>query len=81
VQNGILSSSEGLPLLYLRGLYLGNPGENKAAFFLLFLFFFIFVDLITYLFHLHFNAIPKVPHRLPHPLPLLGPGVPLYCGR
>jgi hypothetical protein len=31
------------------------------------------------------NAIPKVPHALPHtlpthPLPLLGPGVPLYWG-
>jgi hypothetical protein len=31
------------------------------------------------------NAIPKVPHTLPpnsptHPLPLLGPGVPLYWG-
>ena len=25
-----------------------------------------------------FNAIPKVPHMLPHPLPLLGPVVPLY---
>ena len=24
------------------------------------------------------NAIPKVPHTLPHPLPLLGPGIPLY---
>ena len=24
------------------------------------------------------NAIPKVPHTLPHPLPLLGPVVPLY---
>jgi hypothetical protein len=24
------------------------------------------------------NAIPKVPHTLTHPLPLLGPGVPLY---
>jgi hypothetical protein len=26
------------------------------------------------------NAIPKVPNTLPHPLPLLGPGVPLYWG-
>jgi hypothetical protein len=30
------------------------------------------------------NAIPKVPHTPPHspthPLPLLGPGVPLYWG-
>ena len=31
------------------------------------------------------NAIPKVPHTLPrhsptHPLPLFGPGVPLYWG-
>jgi hypothetical protein len=26
------------------------------------------------------NAIPKVPHTLPHPLPLLDPGVPLYWG-
>jgi hypothetical protein len=32
------------------------------------------------------NAIPKVPYTLPlprypaHPLPLLGPGVPLYWG-
>jgi hypothetical protein len=29
-----------------------------------------------------FSAIPKVPHTLPHPstlpLPLLGPGIPLY---
>jgi hypothetical protein len=36
-------------------------------------FFFIYIS----------NAIPKVPHILPlhsptHPLPLLGPGVPLY---
>ena len=32
------------------------------------------------------DAIPKVPHTLPpphptHPLPLFGPGVPLYWGR
>jgi hypothetical protein len=32
------------------------------------------------------NAIPKVPHTLPpphsptHPLPLFGPGIPLYWG-
>jgi hypothetical protein len=26
------------------------------------------------------NAMPKVPHTLPHPLPLFGPGVPLYWG-
>jgi hypothetical protein len=26
------------------------------------------------------NAIPKVPHTLPHPLPPLGPAIPLYWG-
>jgi hypothetical protein len=49
------------------------------------LFFFIFFclflkNILLGIFLLYIsNAIPKVPHTLPtHPLPLFGPGVPLY---
>jgi hypothetical protein len=42
------------------------PKVVEYAFF--FFFYFIYIS----------NAIPKVPHTLPYPLPLLGPGVPLY---
>jgi hypothetical protein len=47
---------------------------------------FFFQFFIRYLLHYILNAIPKVPYTLPtpssptHPLPLLGPGVPLYWG-
>jgi hypothetical protein len=40
------------------------------------------IDFSLFLLGIYFiyisNAIPKVPHTLPHPLPLLGPVVPLY---
>jgi hypothetical protein len=44
---------------------------------------FLFYFFIRYLFHLHFQCYPKSPPCPPpnsptHPLPLLGPGVPLY---
>jgi hypothetical protein len=40
---------------------------------------FLFFNLFLGIFFIYIsNAIPKVPHTLPHPLPLLGPGVPLY---
>jgi hypothetical protein len=43
--------------------------------------FFSFFKLGIYFIYIS-NAIPKVPHLFPtHPLPLLGPGVPLYWGR
>jgi hypothetical protein len=59
--------------------------------FLLVLIVSFFVCLFDYYFLLRIffnyisNAIPKVPHTLPlhsptHPLPLFGPGVPLYWG-
>jgi hypothetical protein len=46
--------------------------ENMILFILLLLLdiFFIYIS----------NAILKVPYALYHPLPLLGPGVPLYWG-
>jgi hypothetical protein len=50
--------------------------EQQVLIFLLLGIFFIYIS----------NAIPKVPYTLPppcfptHPLPLLGPGIPLYCG-
>jgi hypothetical protein len=50
---------------------------------LAFLFFFFLLDIF---FIYISNAIPKVPYTLPppcsptHPLPLLGPGIPLYWG-
>jgi hypothetical protein len=47
-------------------------------------FFYSFLKLGIFFIYIS-NAIPKVPHTLPphtptHPLPLLGPGVPLYWG-
>jgi hypothetical protein len=48
--------------------------------------FFFFLQFLLGIFFIYIsNAIPKVPHTLPahsptHPLPLLGPGVPLYWG-
>jgi hypothetical protein len=62
---------------------------------LLFLFFLLLLLLFGFSFYLFLldiffiyisNAIPKVPYTLPppcsptHPLPLLGPGIPLYWG-
>jgi hypothetical protein len=46
-----------------------------------FLFFIlIFKNILLGIFLIYIsNAIPKVPHN-PHPLPLFGPGVPLYWG-
>jgi hypothetical protein len=46
---------------------------------------FIFSFLIRYFPHLHFQCYPKSPPYQPpqsptHPLPLFGPGVPLYWG-
>jgi hypothetical protein len=46
---------------------------------------FIFLFFITYFPHLHFHCYPKsAPYPFPqsptHPLPLFGPGVPLYWG-
>jgi hypothetical protein len=47
-----------------------------------FLFSFLFLDIFIYI----LNAILKVPYTHPppcspiHQLPLLGPGIPLYCG-
>jgi hypothetical protein len=60
-------------------------------FFLILLFIYLFIYLFTYLsldiFFIYIsNAIPKFPYALPppcsptHPLPLLGPGIPLYWG-
>jgi hypothetical protein len=42
----------------------------------------LFIFLIRYLFHLHFQCYPKSspPHSPTHPLPLLGPSIPLYWG-
>jgi hypothetical protein len=42
-----------------------------------------YIFLIRYFLHLHFQCYPKSPPTLPphsptHPLPILGPGVPLY---
>jgi hypothetical protein len=47
---------------------------------------FIFIFYLDIFFIYISNAIPKVPYKLPppcsltHPLPLLGPGIPLYWG-
>jgi hypothetical protein len=49
------------------------------------IFFFLIILLDIFFIYIS-NAIPKVPYTLPppcsptHPLPLLGPGVPLYWG-
>jgi hypothetical protein len=48
-------------------------------------FFFFFFFLIRYFPHLYFQCYPKSPpypppHSPTHPLPLFGPGVPLYWG-
>ena len=56
---------------------------SRATFYQGQLFFHFFK--IRYLFHLHFQCYPKspaypTPHSPIHPLPLLGPGVPLYWG-
>jgi hypothetical protein len=50
----------------------------------MFIFIFLYFLLGIFLIYIS-NAIPKVPHTLPphsptHPLPLFGPGVPLYWG-
>ena len=47
-------------------------------------FFFIIINILLGIFFIYIsNAIPKVshtPHSPTHPLPLLGPGFPLYWG-
>jgi hypothetical protein len=61
---------------------------SSILLFLLFsiILFFFFNFLLDIFFIYISNAIPKVPYTLPqpcsptHPLPLLGPGVPLYWG-
>jgi hypothetical protein len=55
------------------------------SFFFLLLFFVFFSIFIRYLAHLHFQCYTKSPpiappHSPTHPLPLFGPGVPLYWG-
>jgi hypothetical protein len=55
---------------------MGALGGVRAGFF-----FFLLGIFLVYI----FNAIPKVPHTHPpqsptHPLPLFGPGIPLYWG-
>jgi len=48
--------------------------------------FFMYLFLLDIFFIYISNAIPKIPYILPppcsptHPLPLLGPGIPLYWG-
>jgi hypothetical protein len=75
------------PPLYLSGSSRAShetaiSGSCQHALLLLLLFFFF---LIRY-FHLHFQCYPKSPRYPPlpysptHPLPLLGPGFPLYWG-
>jgi hypothetical protein len=56
--------------------------QDCDSFFFFLLFFFFTFFLIRYFPHLHFQCYPKVPHTTPttHPLPLLGPGIPLYWG-
>jgi hypothetical protein len=59
-----------------------NPGSLEEQSMLFFFFFNIF--LLRIFLNYISNAIPKVPHTPPHspthPLPLFGPGVPLYWG-
>jgi hypothetical protein len=57
---------------------LGSYSWLPAFFFFLIFLLHIFLNYIS-------NAIPKVPHTLPHnssthPFPLFGPGIPLYWG-
>jgi hypothetical protein len=65
--------------LFLSLLFTGIPSRWQCVC----LFFPIF---IRYFLHLHFKCFPEIPlYPLPpgsptHPLPLLGPGVPLYWG-
>jgi hypothetical protein len=54
---------------------------------LIYLFIYLFIYFLLDIFFIYIsNAIPKIPYTLPlpcsptHPLPLLGPGVPLYWG-
>jgi hypothetical protein len=64
-----------LPIAVLLIVLFKEPSGITSYFFLLDIFF-IYIS----------NAIPKVPYTLPlpcsptHPLPLLGPGIPLYWG-
>jgi hypothetical protein len=56
-----------------------------SAYFYLFIYLFIYLLLDIFFIYIS-NAILKVPYTLPlpcsptHPLPLLGPGIPLYWG-
>jgi hypothetical protein len=56
---------------------------QKSSLFIYLFFCFIFIFCIRYFPHLHFQCYPKSPPYPPpnspiHPLPLFGPGVPLY---
>jgi hypothetical protein len=57
-------------------------GSHAGEIFFLDIFFFYYLLDIFYIYIS--NAIPKVPHTPPHspthPLPILGPGIPLYWG-
>jgi hypothetical protein len=64
-----------------------TSGESHTILFYFILFFYIQTSffLIRYFPHLHFQCYPKGPPYPPpqsptHPLPLFGPGVPLYWG-
>jgi hypothetical protein len=77
---------QSVPSLSFRRWY-NKPTFSVSTSKVSFLFFkFIYLFLLEIFMIYISNAIPKVPYALPppcsptHPLPLLGPGIPLYWG-
>jgi hypothetical protein len=82
--------------LVLSFYYVGSGAELRLLLFIIYLLLlrcwglrpegFFFKFLLGIFFIYISNAIPKIPYTLPlpcsptHPLPLLGPGIPLYWG-
>jgi hypothetical protein len=70
-------------LFFMQSSRSKNTRQAECSSFSSFLFIYLLLDII---FIYISNAIPKVPYTLPppcsptHPLPLLGPGIPLYWG-
>jgi hypothetical protein len=68
-------------LIFRRKYYFPQVIHIFHFFFFLLIIFLFSIFLIRYLAHLHFQCYTKSPPYPPtHPLPLFGPGVPLYWG-
>jgi hypothetical protein len=68
------------------GLPVVQVGQREGPILHSLIAFFFFLNILLGIFLIYIsNAIPKVPHAHPphsptHPLPIFGPGVPLYWG-